>query len=154
MNVGEDMEYWDLIENPSNEIYRKLITVLCNNSDKFYFITRKELKCNHEILELFKPYVLQTYQTKEWASTITKGPEATVYVIDSNIETCHLLQQVANSLYDWVAPQLPEDLTFIKNNFEWFTSTTHEEFGGFSIRSEYYRNLIGEIHGLQLQKAD
>ena len=148
------MEYWDLTENPVDEIYRKLIKVLCNNSDKFYFVTRKELKYNQEILVQFKPYTIESYKTKEWANTITKGPAATVYIIESNTETCKLLQQSANNLYDWVAPSLPEDLTFIKNNFAWFSCTTHEKFGGFSIRSDYYRNLISEIHGLKIQKVE
>lgn len=76
-------------------------------------MTRKELKYNQEILVQFKPYTIESYKTKEWANTITKGPAATVYVIESNTETCKLLQQSANTLYDWVAPSLPEDLTFI-----------------------------------------
>ncbi|WP_080848968.1 hypothetical protein [Cytobacillus gottheilii] len=104
---------------------------------------------NPGILAQFKPYTLQTYKTKKWANTITKGPAATVYVIEANRDTCKLLQQSANTLYDWVAPNLPEDLTFLKNNFEWFSCTTHEEFGGFSIRSEYYRNLLDQITGLE-----
>ncbi|OCA84052.1 hypothetical protein A8F94_15080 [Bacillus sp. FJAT-27225] len=148
------MEYWELTENPADEIYRKLIKVLCDNSDKFYFVTRKELKYDQEILVQFEPYIIESYKTKEWANTITKGPTATVYVIESNKETCKLLQQFANTLYDWVAPKLPEDLTFIKNDFAWFSCTTHEGFGGFSIRSAYYRNIIGEIHGLKIQKVE
>lgn len=148
------MEYWDLTENPADEVYRELIKVLCDNSDKFYFINRKELKYNKEILVSFEPYVIESYQTREWANTITKGPSATVYVIESNEETRKLLQCLADTLYDWVAPNLPEDLTFIKNNFVWFSCTTHEEFGGFSIRSAYYRNLIGEVHGLKIQKVE
>jgi len=148
------MEYWDLTENPADETYRKLIKVLCDHSDKFYFVTRKELKYNQEILEQFKPYMLESYKTKKWANTEVKGPSATVYVIESTNETCKLLKQFANTLYDWVAPKLPEDLTFLKNNFVWFSCTSHEEEGVFSIRSDYYRNHIGEIHGLKVQKVE
>lgn len=148
------MEYWHLIENPSGETYRQLMKVLCNHSDTFYFVTRKELKYDKAVIEKFNPYLLDTYKTKIWANTITKGPSATVYVIDSNKETCKLLQQFANSLYDWVAPNLPEDLTFIKNNFAWFTCTTHEEFGGFVLRSESERKLIGQIQNLRVEKED
>ncbi|MEK5521894.1 hypothetical protein B5V89_06855 [Heyndrickxia sporothermodurans] len=147
------MEYWDLVENPSGETYRQLIKVLCDHSDQFYFVTRKELKYDPEILVQFKPYTVETYKTKKWANTITKGPAATIYIIEANQATCELLQKFASTLYDWVAPKLPEDLTFLKNNFVWFSCTTHEEFGGFSIRSEYYRNLLGQISGLKIQKV-
>ncbi|WP_141431099.1 hypothetical protein [Bacillus sp. 03113] len=148
------MEYWDLIENPADETYQQLINILCDNSDKFYFVTRKELEYDQEILLKFKPYIIETYKTRKWANTITKGPAATVYVIEANRNTRKLLQQSAKTLYDWVAPNLPEDLTFIKNNFAWFSCTTHEEFGGFSIRSEHYKKLISQIHGLKVQKVE
>ncbi|MBS4210009.1 hypothetical protein [Bacillus sp. FJAT-50079] len=148
------MDYWNVVENPTDSIYRQLIKVLCANSDQFYFVTRKELTYNREMLDQFHAYTIETYKTKKWANTITKGSPATVYVIEANRDTCKLLLQLSNSLYDWVAPNLPEDLTFIKNNFVWFTCTTHEEFGGFTIRSEYYRNLIHQIEGLKIEKEE
>jgi hypothetical protein len=106
------------------------------------------------ILAEFKPHIIESYQTKEWANTITMGPPATVYLMEANDQTCKLLQHYANCLYDWVAPKLPEDLTFIKNSFTWFSSTTHEEFGGFSIRSDYYRKLIHTVPGLKIQRIE
>lgn len=148
------MKYWELIENPKGETYCHLIKLLCDYSDTFYFVTRKELKYNPEILAIFEPFVIETYKTKEWANTVTKGPAATVYVMEANHDTCKLLQQSAKSLYDWVAPNLPEDLTFIKNNFAWFSCTTHEEFGGFSIRSDYYRKLLCLVPSLEITKVE
>lgn len=151
---GDEMEYWDLVENPTGETYRDLIKMLCDYSDTFYFVTRKELSYDPEILAKFEPYIMETYQTKKWANTKTKGPAATVYVMEVNRRSCKLLQQSAKTLYDWVAPNLPEDLTFIKNNFAWFSSTTHEEFGGFSIRSDYYRKLLKKVPGLKIEKVE
>ncbi|MEI3612182.1 hypothetical protein [Pseudogracilibacillus sp. SO30301A] len=148
------MEYWDLIENPSGETYQQLIKVLCDYSDKFYFVIRKELNYDMNIIKQFEPFLIEKYNTKEWANTITKGPAATVYVFESNQDTCKLLQQLANTLYDWIAPDLPEDLTFLKNNFVWFTCTTHEEFGGFLIRSNYYRQLLDQIAGLKVKQVE
>lgn len=147
------MEHWDLIENPKNDTYKNLIKVLIENSDKFYFITRKELKYNQEVIAHFEPWVTETYKAKEWASTKTTGPAATVYLMESNEKTCDLLMEYATSLYDWVAPDLPEDLTFLKNDFAWFSCTTHEGFGGFSIRSDYYRQLLYKIPNLKVERT-
>ncbi|MFB7304458.1 hypothetical protein [Heyndrickxia sporothermodurans] len=58
------MEYWEIVENPAGETYQQLIKVLCDHSDKFYFVTRKELKYDPEILTQFEPYILETYKTK------------------------------------------------------------------------------------------
>lgn len=148
------MEYWNLVENPVGKTYQQLIKILCDNSDKFYFVTRKELKYNPDVLAQFYPYSIEIYKTKKWTNTITRGPAATVYVIAANKETCKLLQQAASSLYDWVAPNLPEDLTFLKNDFAWFSCTTHEGFGGFSIRSKDDRKLLDQITGLKIEKVE
>lgn len=112
------------------------------------------MKYHSAILDQFTPYILESYKAKKWADKETLGPSAIVYVIDTNTNTCQLLQQLATSLYDWVAPNLPEDLTFIKNNFEWFSCTTHEEFGGFTIRTDYYRNVLKKIPGLKVEKVN
>ncbi|NPC92974.1 hypothetical protein HOO54_12225 [Bacillus sp. WMMC1349] len=147
------MEYWHLMKNPTGETYRHFIKVLCDHSDKFYFVTMKEFDYNHEVLEKFQSHVIETYKTNQWAQTITRGPAVTVYVIKANQDTCQLLQQLSNSLYDWVAP-LPEDLTFIKNNIEWFTCTTHEEMGGFLLSSESEKELLGQIQGFEVEKDE
>jgi hypothetical protein len=62
----------------------------------------------------FDPHIIETYQTKEWANTITMGPPATVYLMKANEQTSKLLQHHANGLYDWIAPKLPEDLLLSK----------------------------------------
>jgi len=111
------MEHWDIRENPTGTTYEQLIKVLCDYSDKFYFVTRKELDYNQAIIKMFEPYALKTYKTREWDATKTFGPKATVYEIEANEQTRRLLQTLANSLYDWASPDSPEDLTFIKNNF-------------------------------------
>lgn len=148
------MEYWDLIDNPRGESYMSLIDLLCVHSDTFYFVTRKELDYDMEIIEQFQPYVIEQYKTKEWASTRTSGPAATVYKIEVCPQARRLLKKFANSLYDWVAPKLPEDLTFIKNNFVWFFSSSHEEFAHFHIRSPYYEKVITEATELHIKKLD
>ena len=58
------MEYWELIENPTDETYHQLIKVLCDYSDTFYFVTRKELKYDQGILAQFKPYISKSIKQK------------------------------------------------------------------------------------------
>lgn len=153
MNNSE-VENWSIIENPKENVYKNLMKTLCDYSDKFYFVTRKQLDYDQAVIESFAPYVIDSFETNEWASTITDGPPATIYVFEANEETYHLLVNAAKSLYDWVAPNLPEDLTFMKNDFVWFSSTTHEEFSCFSIRSNYYKKVMLDITGLRLERFE
>lgn len=154
MSKSAAIEYWAVVENPADDVYQNLLKALIQHSDKFYFVTRKELSYNEAILESFTPYVIKKYQTKDWASTRTKGPAATVYEIVANEETYRMLVAYASSLYDWLAPNLPEDLTFIKNDFVWFFSSSHEAFATFAIRLDYYREIMLRIEGLQVKKID
>ena len=144
------MKYWHLAENPTGKTYEQLIKLLCEHCDTFYFVTRKELSYNESALEQFRSYLIETYQSKRWAGTVTQGPAATIYVIKANTDTCKLLQQLSNSLYDWVAPHLPEDLTFLKNNAVWFSSTTHEKMGCFEV-NEDEQHLLHQIEGLKVE---
>lgn len=148
------MEYWDLVDNPTGKSYALLIDLLCAHSDTFYFVTRKEFDYDAKVIEQFQPFIFEQYKTNEWASTKTFGPAATVYKIEVCPQTCQLLKKLANSLYDWLAPDLPEDLTFIKNNFVWFFSCSHEEFAHFQVRSSYYEKLITETANLNIKKLD
>lgn len=146
------MDYFDLLEDVAGESYEAFIEFLCEHSDKFYFITRKELDFPKEALQKFKPYIIKQYKTKEWESTITAGPAATLYEIEINHQTIDLLKSSANKLYDWVQPELPEDLSFLKNGFPWFYTCSHEEFAHFQIRSDFYRNLILANEHIKVQQ--
>jgi len=84
------MEYWELIENPKDKTYQQLIEILCTYSDKFYFVTEKELQYNQNIIKQFEPFLIEKYKTKEWANTLIKGPAATVFVMEANKHTCKL----------------------------------------------------------------
>lgn len=148
------VNYYDVTENPTGTTYNALIQTLCDHSDSFYFITRAEFKYDEAVLAQFAPHVLHTYKTQKWETTTITGKAATAYVIEANADTCALLQQHASSLYDWVAPKLPEDLTFTKNDFHWFTCCTHEKFAMFSIRSAHYEQIMLNVDGLSVEKRD
>jgi hypothetical protein len=147
------MEYWPLLENPKGNVYRRLMQVLCANSDRFYFITHRDFDYNHAILEEFKPYCIEICRTNKWGSTQYGGAAPTIYIIEAKQYTCKLLQDSADSLYDWNYP-LPEDLTFLKNGYTWFVSISHEKVGGFYIYTDHQRDLLKQIPGIIIEKAE
>lgn len=51
---------------------------------------------------------------------------ATVYYYNTDEHAIEIVRKVSNSLHDWVHPDLPEDLSFIKHNKDWLTNTLHE----------------------------
>ncbi len=143
-----------MIENPTGDVYLALIKALCKNSDRFCFVTRKELDYDQLTIQLFQPHKIREYKSKQWSGTVTRGPSATIHEYKINKETTRLLLQSANSLYEWVSPKLPEDLAFYQKDFNWFYSTTHEELADFRICSEQQVKLMEQIPGLKVEKAE
>lgn len=112
--------------NPSGDAYRALIKILIEQSDSFYVVTRGELQYEPEPIELLVPYAKDIHKTKQWGQSKTKGKAATLYEFPATKEMRHLLVHLADSLFDWVAPGLPEDLTFLRDGQIIFTSIAHE----------------------------
>ncbi len=146
------MEFWSLLENPKGNVYKRLIQILCLNSDRFYFITHKYSDYNNVIIEKFQTYILELCKSNKWGITKSLGSAPNVYIIEANNSTCSLLLENANSLYDWNNP-LPEDLTFLKKNDTWFVSIAHEKEGGFYIYADDQRELLKQIPGLVIEKS-
>lgn len=137
--MGMEIRY--LIQDTAEQ-YKMLVNFLCDNSDSFYFVMRKELKYDLRNVACFDPYLIKSYEAKTWSNTITLSYPAKVNLYEVNEDTRKLLLSLGGKLYDWVAPQLPEDLTFIKNSFEWFVSTTHEEKAMFLLKSKYIKEML------------
>lgn len=71
------------------------------------------------------------------------------YKIDDNAK--EVLKKYANSLYEWLSPNLPEDLCFFKENKEvWLASIAHEKDSWFNYLSEEEKEQLYGI-GLVLQ---
>jgi hypothetical protein len=59
-----------------------------------------------------------------------------------------ILKQVSNSLHGWVQPNLPEDLSFIKNHTPWLIDTSHEYESYIENEDEEEIYKILKIKGL------
>jgi hypothetical protein len=64
----------------------------------------------------------------EWPGTRIMDTSATIYEIRLSAEVLERLKLVANCLHDWVAPDLPEDLAFLRaDKTAWLASISHED---------------------------
>ncbi|SHH81632.1 hypothetical protein SAMN02746098_01420 [Desulfosporosinus lacus DSM 15449] len=64
-------------------------------------------------------------EQNEWPGTISI-PTAIVYYFHTSERSKEIVVEITNSLFDWHAPNLPDDLCFLKGNKEWLINTAHE----------------------------
>ncbi|MCI8361950.1 MAG: hypothetical protein HFJ41_02155 [Clostridia bacterium] len=133
--------------------YRNIIEYMCNNCQYFVFIIStyeyiennkteeysRYIKNVEQLMKKLKPYLIKInntpinflqmgikYEREEW--------EQEKYLYDICIfkiteELKQILEETANSLYEWKQPSLPEDIMFIKDDFIKFSIESNEDNG-------------------------
>jgi len=115
---------------PKDKVYRDLIDLAFDICDEFLLVVRNDLFFNQNVdylLEKLKPSLIKTKDVYQWPGTILAGGKPAkiyYYKADNNVKTT--IKIATNSLYSWVQPDLPEDLSFIKNGEYWLVTTSHE----------------------------
>lgn len=120
-----------IIKNPKKEVYRDLIDLACEVCDEFHIVLRKDMGSLEEyknVLKKLEDSFIEMKEQSEWASTILGDNQtAYVYYYRANSHSNQVLKECSKSLYDWVQPNLPEDLSFFKNGKEWLVTISHEK---------------------------
>lgn len=144
-------------EEPVGETYKKLIEYAARRSSQFVLVVDSnylevEESCS-KILAQLEPYLIKKIKHNSWPGTTSYGCCSIIYYFQCNRHTVSILQNTVNSLYAWLPPKLPMDLSFIdEKNHEWFVSTTHEEMSWFDICDEEKQNILDYIPNLQLKE--
>lgn len=151
-----------LYRNAKKEAYRQLIDVCFEYCDRFEFVVRQDLG-ETDMIESFLPFIesalIEMNETYEWAGTILdeeEGIPAKVYhyhTRDGNVK--EILKETASSLYDWQSENnLPEDLSFFKDNEGWLISTAHERQCSIFPTNDDEKEKVLSIAGLLAKEED
>ncbi|MGH4120391.1 stage III sporulation protein AH [Clostridium sp.] len=141
--------------NPREKIYRDLIDLAFEVCNEFVLVVRSDMDINtnvNYVLEKLKPSLKEVKEQFEWPGTIYGGEQPVlVYYYNTDNHAKKILKQVSNSLHDWVQPNLPEDLSFIKNHKPWLVNTSHEYESYIETKDEEEINKIIKIKGLKVR---
>ncbi len=81
------------------------------------------------VLKELEPYIQQINEKDKCPGTKLLGHTAVVHYYTLNNESKEILKKHAEGLYSWVQPDLPEDLSFLKQDgTSWLINTAHESF--------------------------
>lgn len=145
---------YDLVEEPKNEIYRRLILFSLKFCDKFQFVVPHHINQNksvQDIIKKFKKFQISKTEKSEWPGTKLFRGTATIYQYRLNKETITLLINSASGLYSWVQPDYPEDLCLLRpDGTPWLVTISYERDGYFELELKEQRELQDSIPELLL----
>lgn len=145
----------EIYDNPKDEVYRALIDYAVKKCTKFVLVEVKQISSSNnvkKVLNALEPYLINKIKSDRWPGTISGSDNNLVYTYEFNERSAKILKESANSLFSWVQPNLPEDLSFItEDGKEWLVNTAHEKMASLQIDEEEAKLLSNSINGLFLR---
>ena len=122
----------DILKEPQGETYLALLRFAASHCDRFSLVWRNQLKFDQSAQQVavdLEPWLISEANTKSWPGT--QGPRSLVRhyrVVSQSVK----ILQIADGLYFWLAPALPEDLAFYSSaGVPWLGTVSHENMAWF-----------------------
>ena len=121
----------DIIVEPKGKVYQDLLDLCSIYCSKFLLVVHDELglsTAGFHFLDIAQKFLLNKIRSRTWPGTESLDEEAAVYQYELAQDSIVILKSHACGLYDWVQPELPEDLCFIRSDGSAFlVSIAHEK---------------------------
>ena len=135
-------------ENVKGKRYKQLIDLLSRNCDVFAFVENRQMMEIEEerlayvdtLIVNIKEHLLERTIQREWETTKLSEATAYIFYFKFNNATRQFLKEHSNSLFDWLHPELPEDLMFYQNDQCILAGCSHE--GYFMVEEGLWRKFL------------
>lgn len=154
-----DMMRYIIKNQPTNISYFNLLDFLRAVSKKFMLVKRDQLKFDKNVELLFNelnPNLIKKEYSNKWPGTelLGKKNSAEIFYYKVNDDTIKILKKYSANLFDWLAPMLPEDIAFYREDgttILW--SITHEKEYWLDLYENEVQIIKQVFSNLQLEKA-
>ncbi|MBU3184889.1 stage III sporulation protein AH [Clostridium estertheticum] len=141
--------------DPKDNVYKDLIDLAFEVCDTFILVVRESIFFNQNadyLLEELESSLKEVKEQYEWPGIISAGGKpAKIYYYNTDINARTIIKTVTNSLHSWVQPDLPEDLSFIKNGESWLINVSHEFESCIITENKEEIDKITQIKGLNVR---
>jgi hypothetical protein len=125
-----------ITENVKGKPYKQLIDLLSKHCNRFAFVENRQMMEIEEerlayidnLMVDIKGHLLERKIQREWETTKLSGATAYVFYFQLNQATRGFLKERSHSLFDWISPELPEDLMFYQNDKCILAGCSHEGY--------------------------
>ncbi|MBZ9626413.1 stage III sporulation protein AH [Clostridium sp. FP2] len=142
-------------KDAKDKTYRDLIDFAFEACDTFILVVRKSMFFNQNVdylLEELKYSLIEVKDQWDWPGTfLAGGAPGQIYYYNTDNKAREIIKTVTSSLHSWVHPDLPEDLSFIKNGKPWLINTSHEFESYIITENKEEIDKITQIKGLSIR---
>lgn len=147
-----------IVEEPRDSTYRELLSWLESRAASILLVVRDSAGLTadgHAVLARLQPFLKSRERRKEWPGTRLLAATATVYQYELSDVISTVLSEVADSLYSWQQPNLPEDLCFLAADGRILLATiAHEGDAYLDLTSLELASLRAHAPQLAVSRAD
>lgn len=147
-----------VLQEPRGNTYRRLIDYSLRYCHSFLLVVGPSIPINEtgrRVLTSLEPFLLSQTESSEWPGTRLLDGVARVYRFTLSSESATILAQVADSLFSWVQPNLPEDLCLNRCDGSPFLVTiSHEKDAYLQLTPEEASVLIAGVPGLEVSREE
>lgn len=147
---------YDLVIEPQYNCYRQLILHALGWCSSFQIVVRHNLPTGlgvTQLLDKLRFFLISKSEEHEWPGTRLLDETATVYRYRFCRESASIMVEVAERLFAWIQPNLPEDLCLLRfDGSPWLVTIAHESDGYLILTRKELRNLVSTIPCLSLNE--
>src|SRR5579875_897363 len=140
---------YTLIQEPAQQVYYHILEYALKQVQIGLFVVRPDMPLSTQgtnLIEELKPFIQKQIVSDEWPGTRLLTGNAIVYYFVYNRETLAILKKASDRLYQWLQPDLPEDLCLLKSyNKPWLVSISHEKDAYFILDEAEFSSLVIDI---------
>ena len=140
---------------PKEGVYRDLIRYAMLCCTQFSLVVRSSIPLDEDgsqFIQTLKPFLVRTEKTSRWPGTQLIGDFADVSHYQLSSASAELITSVSTGLFQWMQPELPEDLCLFRTpNEPWLVTIAHERDAYVNLTDDERLALEGRIPQLELQ---
>lgn len=133
---------YTLSNEPKGGEYLQLLTIGLDFCDKAVLITRDQFGPSEKAMDRIRtltPFEIERKKTAEWPGTKLLGHKATAVTYTYNAEFVAAMKKISNSLFEWLHPDLPEDLCLLRpDDSPWLVTISHEHDACLELSDDEY----------------
>ena len=133
------------ISEPCSALYRNLLRMAIEQASTAYVVIRNGSDLNdhaRECLRLLEPELLSEETADQWPGTKLYADRARVITYRLGPPLLKVVERFSDGLYDWIVPDLPEDLGFRRaDRSVWLASIAHEGDAWLELDTSEFERL-------------
>jgi hypothetical protein len=106
------------------------------------------------VLDSSSPFLLECEETDRYPAAVLPWGTVTICSYSLTLESARILLSATNRLFDWLEPDLPNDLCFLKGDEPWLITMASDRVALLALEQEEMDSLCRRIPGLRLKPVD